>query len=605
MVQRQAIITALPPVIGRREIITDNQDTKDIIREVVEAHKIFEKDYDRICNLFDCTTDEILFNELFSFCKKNVRYVIEKDSLQTTRSPAALVAMGYGDCKHYAGFIGGVLDALNRKGNRINWRYRFASYTPFNKTPQHVFVVVKEPGGGEVWIDPVLSELDKRTPYPNFQTDKSPNMLQRISGTPRKNVGAFWNTIADKEQAFAAQLLKSYENGSHYMARIYGNSEAIMNNPPIKFTVDGVPYKLPVPAMYLREAAEKKGSNQFNQVILPPQGLEVVYPAVWKGIPVRTDMLRPVITQDRGGIFVYDGNGTRIFFKGMNPSQTNQELIKNNNHLLDLLVCALGCIQMAFQPYPDAQNLQRFYGNVLNYRDDNFLFARQVKTFAGQLIEGIKKAVQAIGKGWIKFVGIIPRKAFLLLVNLNVANMAKGLDKAITSGKENEVAKKWEGFGGDFGTLKGAINNGKGKPRIFGIDDTHIIGSVEGIGEVTIAAALASAAPIIALLAQFLKSIGDPQTDAIVDSAVAGMNKILTAAGEDPIAVSESIPGGKPVQIPSGTGVITIPPTSQLDKTNKKGLIEWAEENPVLAIGAGAGIVIVGSKFMNRQARRY
>jgi hypothetical protein len=62
-------------------------------------------------------------------------------------------------------FIGGVLDALNRQGRRINWHYRFVSYRLLDETPGHVFVVIDMPDGSEIWVDPVLPEYDEHRPY--------------------------------------------------------------------------------------------------------------------------------------------------------------------------------------------------------------------------------------------------------------------------------------------------------------------------------------------------------------------------------------------------------------------------------------------------------
>lgn len=401
------------------------------------------------------------------------------------------------------------------------------------------------------------------------------------------------------------------------MAQIYGNTPAIRDNPPIKFLVDGQPYKLPIPAETLRNAytAMQQGKTtsfdafiksqtgrDWTKPLLPPQGLQVVYPATWEGRPVRADMLRPVVTVDRK-IEIFSGDGRRLFFTGMSPDQTNQTLIANNNFYLRLLAAAVGPIQMAFQPYPDAQNFQRFYGNLLYHREENFLYAHEVKTFAGNILSGFASAVQSIGKGFIKFIGIIPRQAFLLMCKVNVANTAKSLASQIAAGRGPAIQKVWEGFGGDYGTLQSNINQGKDKARIFGLEDNHIIGSVDGIGELTVAAAIASAAPIIALLAQFLKGMGDDKLDALVDSAVGGMNQLLIAAGEDPIAVAQSIPGGKPVVIPGIGGSVTIPANPTGPASFFDGLVTWAQDNPVMATAAGAGVAYVGYKTLNKQRR--
>lgn len=188
MVNPRELLQVLPPFTNSSLLIEGNQNVPDIIREVLDAHQHFAGDYDLIYHYFDRGSIKEICKALFQFCKKNVRYKIESESEQTTKSPSALIAMAYGDCKHYAGFIAGVLSAITRNtGRQINWVYRFASYDLFNREPGHVFVVVFN-AGNEYWIDPVLSNFDERL-QPSFVTDKKINMpLYRVSGTP-ENIG--------------------------------------------------------------------------------------------------------------------------------------------------------------------------------------------------------------------------------------------------------------------------------------------------------------------------------------------------------------------------------------------------------------------------------
>lgn len=176
------MLQVLPPFNNSSLLIEGNQNVPDIIREVLEAHVFFASDYDLIYQYFDKGSIKDICKSLFDFCKKNIVYKIEPETEQTTKSPSALIAMGYGDCKHYAGFIAGVLSAITRNtGKQIDWRYRFASYNMFVREPGHVFVVVFN-AGNEYWIDPVLSRFDERL-QPAFVTDKKINMpLYRVSG---------------------------------------------------------------------------------------------------------------------------------------------------------------------------------------------------------------------------------------------------------------------------------------------------------------------------------------------------------------------------------------------------------------------------------------
>ncbi len=186
--EKHLLLGKLPAFNNKSVLIEKRQTVRHIIREVMEAHKIFASDYDAIAEDFYCSTPTITAQALFNFCKENIRYVVEPEEKQTTKSPAAIIALGDsvgGDCKHYAGFIGGVLDALNRRGCNIEWFYRFASYDMFDHMPQHVFIVVIDDEGKEIWVDPVLNSFNSRSAVPyHTPIDKKPNRMPlfRIAG---------------------------------------------------------------------------------------------------------------------------------------------------------------------------------------------------------------------------------------------------------------------------------------------------------------------------------------------------------------------------------------------------------------------------------------
>jgi hypothetical protein len=182
--RKDDLLNILPVFQNENLVIKEDQGVNDIIKEVLKAHGFFSPDYDLIYNFFDVGSIEAIARKLFNFCKENILYEIESEDLQTTRSPSAILALSHGDCKHYAGFIGGVLGAINRNTNRkINWVYRFAGYSYFSDVVAHVFIVVFDKGR-EIWVDPVLSYFDQRSPGPVFFIDKkiSEKMLTRISG---------------------------------------------------------------------------------------------------------------------------------------------------------------------------------------------------------------------------------------------------------------------------------------------------------------------------------------------------------------------------------------------------------------------------------------
>lgn len=186
------VLDVVPGFEGKESIVkARNHTANQIVTEVLEAHKVFASDYDAIAENINFNKRVPIENQLFDFCKKNLHYVIEDGSYQSTRSPAAILELGSKkgvgvDCKHFAGYIAGVLDAMNRKAGKViyDWHYRFASYD-HNPEPGHVFVVLESEGGEDdlIWIDPVLDRLDQRWPRPRYYKDKNPDMpLVRLSG---------------------------------------------------------------------------------------------------------------------------------------------------------------------------------------------------------------------------------------------------------------------------------------------------------------------------------------------------------------------------------------------------------------------------------------
>jgi len=185
MVDKSVIVGKLSPYLGKKKVIVYNQNTSDIINELIKSHKNNESEYNKIYKYFDDTNVLNIAKKLFNFCKKNIKYTIESGNKQSLRSPGAILINGYGDCKQYSQFIGGVLDAINKNSKPINWCYRFAAYNS-NKDIQHVFIVIKY-NNKEYWIDPVLEEFNERKEY-NYKIDKKMSLYQ-ISGVNNDEIG--------------------------------------------------------------------------------------------------------------------------------------------------------------------------------------------------------------------------------------------------------------------------------------------------------------------------------------------------------------------------------------------------------------------------------
>lgn len=183
MITKQFLLQQLPPVRDEWEVVTEDQDVNDIIKQILRAHEANKIYYDKIALYFDAGTVPEICDNIFDFEKSQIKYKEESQNEQTTAIPGGILSRGYGDCKHYASFAGGVLSGIERlTGKKIDWNYRFASYQLWRPLPYHVFVVVRDKGK-EYWIDPTPGAIGMQ---PVWKMDRKPKkqmpLLNQIAG---------------------------------------------------------------------------------------------------------------------------------------------------------------------------------------------------------------------------------------------------------------------------------------------------------------------------------------------------------------------------------------------------------------------------------------
>jgi hypothetical protein len=177
------LLAQLRPFANKEHILVNDQQVSDIITGLLNTHNQYKSEYDKIAGDFRGRTDRETGKKIYTFLKNNVNYVIEPDSKQTLKSPAAILYTGKStgsDCKNYSLFTGGILSALNRKGANIKWCYRFASYRMFDKMPHHVFVVINPNTNNEIWVDAVLPKFNLHKQY-YYKTDKKINDMALVA----------------------------------------------------------------------------------------------------------------------------------------------------------------------------------------------------------------------------------------------------------------------------------------------------------------------------------------------------------------------------------------------------------------------------------------
>jgi len=212
MVSKKILLQNLAPYIGSYKVLKHQQDTSDIVKELILRHDLDAKDYDRIYKYFYTGNIIVTAKNIFNFIKQNIVYKIEPGSKQTLKTPGAFLITGVADCKQYSQFIGGLLDAIKRNENlKFDWCYRFSSYND-QKAIQHVFVVLKV-NNTEIWIDPVLNEFNRKKEY-TYKLDKKPKntmALYSISGFKNDQVG---KTVFGKLLDKGRQAVKSVAQGT-------------------------------------------------------------------------------------------------------------------------------------------------------------------------------------------------------------------------------------------------------------------------------------------------------------------------------------------------------------------------------------------------------
>jgi hypothetical protein len=180
---KNILLGKLTPFSNQRRLLVNEQQVKDIVTAMLEAHKTYASEYDKISDNFYSGNAVQSAKKIFKFLKENIKYTVDSEANQRIMSPSAIISVGKNDCKNYALMIVGLLDSMRRKGyfsNKVF--YRFASYRLLDEIPHHTFAVVIDDQGNEVFVDPVLSSFNERKTY-FHKIDKSPKMsLYSVSG---------------------------------------------------------------------------------------------------------------------------------------------------------------------------------------------------------------------------------------------------------------------------------------------------------------------------------------------------------------------------------------------------------------------------------------
>lgn len=210
--QKKNLIQALNGTQMSTVKLVDEQSVPDIISGIKMKHRQCVGMYDKIDRFFPSDNLEDLCFDLWEFCRDNLQYQEETVEDQFVSSPTEILERGYSDCKGYALFCAGVLDAKKRKGLKCKWVFRFVPSRMLSTDIGHVFVVVN-PATDNIWIDPVLGSFDNHYPYFVKKDEVVNTQIKRVGAIgglqPLINSG---RKIGSAEDDLLGQI-KAYSDG--------------------------------------------------------------------------------------------------------------------------------------------------------------------------------------------------------------------------------------------------------------------------------------------------------------------------------------------------------------------------------------------------------
>jgi hypothetical protein len=242
-----AILSYLTPFKNKRDILVHQQDVGDIITGILLTHDRYAKEYDKIVGFFIGRDGIETAKNVWAFVKRNVTYKVEPENEQLLKSPAAIITpatiggkRNTSDCKNMSLFIGGILAAAERKGQKINWCYRFSSYKFLDKVPQHVFCVINPDTSKEIWVDAVLPTFNNHKQY-YYKTDKKVKNMALVSlagmgATKKKKAApATKEEKKKKRQAFFKKLKETAKKTGKIIVK-YNPATVVSRNAFITLT---------------------------------------------------------------------------------------------------------------------------------------------------------------------------------------------------------------------------------------------------------------------------------------------------------------------------------------------------------------------------------
>ena len=249
----EELLEYLPPIKGRKDRLVDEQSTKDIIAEMLDASLYFQNDYNMLpSDSFDS------LKELWQFTKRTFYYKEDSEYSQDLKSPTIMLMgavnrTGKVDCKCFSLFIGGCIQSLGL----ANWRFKFVSYDNTNNYT-HVYVVADN-----YVLDCCMNSFNQESKYTNYicispHTNKM--AINRISGLQPQRKLNYNPTTFGRQKQYG---MVGEGNGSSVpKPNKQGNDKPLS---PKQQQDTGISLPIPAPSISITQQPDKLGgTGSFN-----------------------------------------------------------------------------------------------------------------------------------------------------------------------------------------------------------------------------------------------------------------------------------------------------------------------------------------------------
>lgn len=143
---------------GRNIMLHSNGLNPDIVEEVINYYNIWKCQPEGILTEIQDIPVSVQCESIYAYLLKNVNYKVDPEGKQFIKSPARLLADGFGDCKSFTVFIASCLHCLG-----VPHTIRFANYYGGSQYT-HVYPIAYDEQGKAIVLD-ACPQRDRKIKY--------------------------------------------------------------------------------------------------------------------------------------------------------------------------------------------------------------------------------------------------------------------------------------------------------------------------------------------------------------------------------------------------------------------------------------------------------